>query len=79
MVMALPYIVLIALYILQVKRNRVRSRVGFVYVADAMRGQVDLPILLVGQLVLSAKELAISTCESVQATIIANIEGSGEG
>lgn len=54
MVIALPYIVLVALYILQIERKGVLSRVGFIYIADAMRGQVDLAILLVGQLVLSA-------------------------
>lgn len=70
-VTGLPYIVLVAFYVLQIERNGVLPRVGLVYVADAMRGQVDLPILLVGQLILSAEKVTISAYDPQQATITA--------
>lgn len=50
------HIVFVALYVLQVQGNRVLPGVRFVYIADPMGGQVDLPILLVWQLVLSERK-----------------------
>lgn len=38
----------IALNVFQVDGDRVPSGVGFVDIANAMRGQVDLAILLIG-------------------------------
>lgn len=62
--MALSYVVLIALYVFEIKGHRVLSGIGFIYVADAMGGQVYLSILLVWQLVLSTEKMAISACNS---------------
>jgi hypothetical protein len=48
------HIEFISFNILQVQSHRVFSGVSLVYIADTVGGQVDLSILLIGQLVLSA-------------------------
>lgn len=47
------HIIFMSLYVLQVQCNGVLSGVCLVYIADTVGGQVDLPILLIWQLVLS--------------------------
>lgn len=63
--MAYSYIELVTLDILEVQGHRVLSRLGLVHIADAMRSQVDLAILLVGQLVLSKGGRCVSDSVSL--------------
>lgn len=53
------HIIFMSLNVLQVQCNRVLSGVRLVHIADTVGGQVDLPILLVWQLILSKKKQGI--------------------
>lgn len=44
------YVELIALHILEIQSERVLPRLSLVYIAHAVRGQVDLAILVIGEL-----------------------------
>ena len=56
----MAYIELIALHIPQVQRHRLLPSILLVDIADAVGCQVDLPILLVGELELPIRRLRVS-------------------
>jgi hypothetical protein len=56
MIPSFTYIKLVPFYILQIKRHRLFPRIDLVDVTHSMGCQVDLPILLIWELIPSGEE-----------------------